>query len=384
MNSAVRVLARYKQALDEQALKSIRDKLTNLDRVLAQSEQLERDLAPNPNAAKMESIDSLNPIRAMARMDSIFKAMKMFGMATVFLDILKGFQLDKADRKIIETAAKQFAKTRQNKVPKEKALEAFPIYLKNLRTISETCKRIVEQNKHHLDEATGEGAADTVMKAGPFTLINTGGFPEKTMEEVAKVCIEAARRLTGLGLGKLCYGNIQVTNTVGRSTRVLAFYMVKNDDMYVRANLKGKAGPALESVMHELGHRLQFRFVSPDKQKEINAIYHALSGKDERAQWEAEHNPELHPKPGDAIEDRNGPIVCLEMTRERGKQLVMVQQKEKKFLVPLSAWVKYTKHSNFVSQYAKTDAGENFAEMIAHWGMGTLPKDQEEMLGAVL
>jgi hypothetical protein len=41
-------------------------------------------------------------------------------------------------------------------------------------------------------------------------------------------------------------------------------------------------------------------------------------------------------------------------------------------------------HSGFVTGYAKTDSGENFAEMVAFYCAGKLPPDQVEMLKAII
>lgn len=376
MRLANNVLARYLRALDDQSVRDIQTNLAQFDRLVAQNEEMEKKLEEFDGSG-----DPLTPYRGVARINSTFTVIKQLGFSSIFLNILKGFQLDKADRKVIEQAAKQFAKTRQGKVPVEKIKEVYPAYMANLRAVSAVCHRVLAQNKHHKDE-TGTATSETVIKAGPFNLINTGGFSEKAMEEAARVCIEAARRLTAQGLGRVCYGDIQVTNTVGRSTRVLAFYMVKSDEMYVRANLKGKAGPACESVMHELGHRLQFKFLSGKKQ-EIDSIYRTLDDKDDTTISAVRRNPELHPKPGDTISDSAGVITATGMYRDlAGNAFVLAEQKSKKFKVALGDWLKY-KHTSFVSTYARTSPEENFAEMVASLGMGTLPKDQEAMLSSI-
>src|SRR5271155_609026 len=86
---------------------------------------------------------------------------------------------------------------------------------------------------------------------------------------------------------------------------VLAFYLLGKDEMFVRANLKGKEGAAVATVVHELGHRLQWRFVPPNKQKEIQHIYNAIAHKHSQAKAEALDrvwkDPSLKPKIGDSF-----------------------------------------------------------------------------------
>jgi hypothetical protein len=133
---------------------------------------------------------------------------------------------------------------------------------------------------------------------GSFMVFNTGGFNEKVMEEVIKVVSKSETLLRRKGLGRVCYGDVYITNTVYKSTRVLAFYMRGDDRMYIRANLKGKLGPAIQSVVHELGHRLQYRFLQ-SKKRDIDALYRSLGDKQSGALHDLLMDRSRWPKAGD-------------------------------------------------------------------------------------
>jgi hypothetical protein len=242
---------------------------------------------------------------------------------------------------------------------------------------------VIERGRFHTEEG------DTTLKAGPFTLINTGGFSEKQMEDVAKVVEKAAQQLSRVGLSRVCYGNIQVTNTIGRSARILAFYLKGRDELFVRANLRGSQAPAVASVIHELGHRLHFKFLA-GKDRQIQEIYEVIADRNRQALWDMRQDPSKRPKPGDTIpEGRKTWVVGPEgvQVNSRGQAGVIVELQsdpKKRAIIRLEEWFKQKGDLAFVSPYAEKNHEENFAEMVAHYALGTLPDDQEPLLKNVL
>src|SRR5690606_28033188 len=114
-----------------------------------------------------------------------------------------------------------------------KAAEEWRLYY-------ETAKRILETGQ--------EMGEDSKWDAGSFKVVNMGGFPDKVMQESVRVVKQADQLLRKKGLGKVCYGDVQVTNSIQKSTRLIAFYLIGKDELFLRGNLKGKAGPAVRSV----------------------------------------------------------------------------------------------------------------------------------------
>jgi hypothetical protein len=276
--------------------------------------------------------------------------------------------------------------------------------LKTLRTFSMAAHDALAHGKPRAAVVGPGGDGPPVpekLRAGPFTLINTGGFDDAVMANCAKVVEAAAHQLQSHGLGQVCYGDVLISNTLQKSN-VLAFYLLAKDEMFVRANLKGKEGAAVETVVHELGHRLQTRFIPVAKHAEIKRIYNLLARKSAEARAEAIDrvwkDPALKPKPGDSFVSKGEEFLVTNLNvGPRGDIIVQLKAKVQppgmgtvggrislEGYAAAKGILPKIEHSGFVSQYASTDPDENFAEMIAAYCAGKLPPDQVEMLKAVL
>jgi Asp-tRNA(Asn)/Glu-tRNA(Gln) amidotransferase A subunit family amidase len=100
----------------------------------------------------------------------------------LLLGVLQTYQLDDKSRKILEKASKSFGKTRIV-VKRETAIETFAQTLKDWRIYHDIIEKAL---------ASGEVHQEGEWKAGPFNLINTGGFDPQVMQEAVKVVEKAA------------------------------------------------------------------------------------------------------------------------------------------------------------------------------------------------
>lgn len=332
-------------------------------------EGLKKDLYVVDNVVGILEQGQLDsPYHAKRTMERAFKQFSGFGVSLA-RGLLQTFQASATDRKVLEAASASFSKSRIV-LQRGKEVETAHKLIRGWRNFATVARRVLEAGVVH-----EEGS----WTAGSFNLINTGGFPDKAMQDVVKIVEKADRLLRSKGLGKVCYGDVHITNTVRKSTRVLAFYAINTDDLFIRANLKGKQGPALQSVVHELAHRLHFKFLK-SKNAEINQIYYKLSGQER----DAIQDKENWPSPGDEFTEGRRTFIVDQVVYPN----VLLHKKDdplKKFRAPLSSWVT-TKSgaSAFVTPYAKTSAQENFAEMVAFYCEDMLPDDQVQMLKQVL
>jgi hypothetical protein len=340
--------------------------------------------------------------------------MKRVGAWALFLSIIQQYDLPPAIRKMIEAGSKFFAKSRVQAPDKSVAIDSYEKMLKTFRSFSLAAHEAIAHGKPRAGGADGDLAPEKI-RAGPFTLINTGGFPKSTIAECAKVVEVAAHLLQSHGLGMVCYGDVLISNTLAKGNW-LAFYVVGNDEMFVRANLKGKESAAIHTVTHELGHRLMYKFLK-SKHREIEGIYNQISRKSSRATtdfllqvWK---DPALKPKVGDTlvskgkeytvtgfdVSSRGGIIVKLEasvvpvghvLTEEEKRQiqtLGLVQRAKidlESYAALKGILPKDRSHTGFVTGYAGKNASENFAEMVGFYCADKLPEDQVEMLKSVL
>jgi len=312
---------------------------------------------------------------------AMYPTMWRAGGSKVFLALLQQYSFsDRRLRSRVEQGAKFYGKTRSRKPRPAQSVavfdKAFTQYLEHLETIRDALKKGVPHG--------AEGAAQAKIPAGPFTLVNTGGFDDKTMDLVAKLAVKAAGLLKQHGYGRAVYGDIHISNTVGRSSKVLAFYSVNTDEMFVRANLKGKFDSALHTILHELGHRYE-KFVAAN---DIRAIYRRLSNQtsDQRRSSDLKY-----PKEGETAVER-GKTFVVSGTEYTGRgvrvNLRLQDDATKQFHTTIDGWYAMTGQVSpagaFISKYARTDPSENFAEMVAHHCLGTLPQEQVELLEAII
>lgn len=350
--------------------------------LLRQFEAFVEGLAKHEERAR-DPKDVYDRLRLGAVIQGVFDYMRRHGAYEMFLDVLREYAMVPKDRKIVERAAKTFAKSKVNRIKEDKAVEVFIKTLDEYRLFAATVRRVLTSGSKHSEEG-----GDTVLEAGPFQLINTGGFAPAAMADVAKVVEKSVKLLHSKGLARICYGSIQVTNSVGRSTRVLAFYRPSDDTLYIRANLKGKQGPAVLSVTHELGHRLHKKFLQ-SKNSEIHGLYSQLAHKKQRADLDLLKDRSKWPSGGETITE-NGVTYVVKGVSYKGKSPVVELAREadpsRGAHMDLGAFIgqKHPETSVFVSPYAATTPEENFAEMIAYYCEDLLPDDQVAMLEAIL
>lgn len=372
----------------------------------AAKDKLRRDELP-PHEAGLVAEYAKEILRYWVRVS--LDAIKTANPWSLFLAILQQYDLPGPIRKTIETAAKFFAKTRIKAPEKAKALDAYENLLKTLRAFSVAAHDAIAHGKPRGAGGSVDHAELVPEKihAGPFTLINTGGFKPDVIEECVKIVEVAAHQLQSHGLGKVCYGDVLISNTLSKPN-VLAFYLVDKDEMFIRANLKGKERTAIQTVVHELGHRLQFKFLT-GKKREIELLYRNISIKHDRAREEVLDqvwkDPHLKPKQGDRITlkgkefevsgfdvGHQGIVVKLLLkTHDLTPEEEKAAQRQLGYKIDLGSYAAVkgilpqpTHHTGFVTPYASTDADENFAEMIAFYCSDKLPEDQVQMLKAII
>lgn len=316
MDLSSRIKTRFLLAKDRTAdtIGDPHDLLRQFEATLTKFSDLEPLLGPMLAAQEASEKGSASPeqnqLITQHRFDFLFKVKtgytKFFNSGhNLFLALIQQYELPPKTRKGVEAAAKFYSKSRVQMPKRGKEAETYGKYLEIYREQFVLAKTAITQSQ---PRGVGEDTGAKSKKAGPFTIVNTGGFDEETMDEAAKVTATAAELLHRKGLGKVCYGEVLLSNTLSKST-VLAFYLVKNDEMFVRANLKGKQHDAVATIIHELGHRLQFKFL-PSKQRDINHLYYVIANKEEAG---VENNPKRPfgpPKAWGHDEDQREALLC--------------------------------------------------------------------------
>jgi hypothetical protein len=325
--------------------------------------------------------------------DYSFKALQQLGIKNLFLALIQQYELSPTHLKKVEQYSKFYAKSRLGrKKDAQQALDYFPKLLAQYREQLATVKDILANTK-----VRGEGVDGVrTLDAGSFKVVNTGGFDQATMEKAARIVKEAEKLLRAKGLGKVCYGEILVSNQIAKK-RTLAFYMVDSDEMFIRADLQGHESEALKTVLHELGHRLYFKFLR-QWARGIRDIYRTLKDGQQASESDVVEavlaDPNLKPKPGDSITDpkRKVEFVVEAISYRRSVCTVNLARKEdpsSKASVPLLTYLDLkgikppevaSTSGGFITPYAGTNYEENFAEMISYLCINELPMNQVDML----
>lgn len=324
------------------------------------------------------------------------------------LAILQQLALPQKTRKSIEVAAKFWARSPRlnprGRTWEESIVKRVELYMEHLelfRKHEKLFELALKEGKPHSET----GDLVTLLKAGPFSVINTGGFDPKTMEDKARLCAEAAEKMTAIGLGKVCYGNVLITNRLS-GERVEAFYMPANDEMFVRADAKVTLD-TVRVVCHELTHRLEFKFLQ-GKKSDIVRLYakfntHAMIN----------NSYTDFPKIGEPVEYEGKTMRVIDTDYRRRSVKIQDPDVKKRCFVcgqPVEGHQPDAEHKSpivrneaysmplqtfnrlkgipnkvdpldFITAYAKRGGpSENFAEMVSFYAVGQLPKEQVELL----
>jgi hypothetical protein len=306
--------------------------------------------------------------------------------ASLMREILQGYDLPPAVREKVEKASRYFSRSRTPaRTAKTSPIAYYDRNMAEIDSALAAAEAAVRVGTLHHEAAAKEGTAREI-KAGPFTLVNTGGFDRETMERAARVVGRAVEKLEAKGLGQLCYGEVAITNTLAKKT-TLAFYLEDKDEMFVRANLKNAEDEAETTILHELAHRYQMKH--PKVQRAQQQLFRELERLDDdeleklyEAAWR-DHKPSV----GDTFTSPDGKTYTITGFGVVGAKIVL---KIKLDGTPLTGRIPAMgyfinkgllsfKSSAFVTSYAKTSASENFAEMLARWATGALRPDQEAL-----
>lgn len=185
--------------------------------------------------------------------------------------------LGAAVRKTVERASVAYLTSKKKiRVPGGLWQDYCDVWLEQVglaQTYLQAAKTVLERGARHDTKPIEEQT-----HAGPFRIVNTGGFDPAKISMVARAVEKASDLIRRAGQTRVLYGDVLVSNTLIRGS--LAFYEVGSDEFFVRANVSarkdwtGRTLPVepelVETIIHELGHRLEYRFSQRDA---IQALY---------------------------------------------------------------------------------------------------------------
>lgn len=125
------------------------------------------------------------------------------------------------------------------------------------------------------EKSAGPSGGLELTTVGPFKVHNTIGAVEKQFKEIQGLIKSAVKEITPVrDFKKVLYGDVFVVGQL-RQSRTLAWYSPSEDEVYLR-NLAKKGFDDLASLVHELGHRYDFKFATAGQKRNIAALYSKL------------------------------------------------------------------------------------------------------------
>jgi hypothetical protein len=226
-------------------------------------------------------------------------------------------------------------------------------------------------NKHGLNAAVvfihfpelQQAETENKVKVGSFELIYN---EEKEHTQIEPIVLETEAILKKFGFGKLCYGKLFSTPTI-RAGQTLADYTDNTDSVRI-SNKAKKSNEAIRIMIHELGHRLWYRFLSDKQKQEITDKF-----------YEVQKNSDFKISLGDKFVDEKGKIIVVSdyVSGRQGKMQKFVfkydaMEKSPRFsaakgyfrrLTPIGKKYEYDPFD--VTEYAKTNEKEFFSEVFS-------------------
>lgn len=291
---------------------------------------------------------------------SAHQALRSHGAAATILAALTNYETTTHERKLLEKAARELTKKR------------LVIKRGGAETRLYEFRRELVYWRELLTKLLREGRLLSSETVHAFVVVNAGGFSPAVMKSVSGQVKKAGTLLADKGLAMVDYGEVVITNTVLRGHHILAFYLLEEDRLYIRANRrKASSDDMIHAVIHELGHRLYERFLSADQKRAAEALY-----------WDIRNRPYAGvegPFSGQTVKEGKKQYVVIRVT---GGAVLLKSEAGKPAVVKLSAWPQLTGKSPFVTPYAAKSPEENFCEMLAFYCMD--PKFQESAFEAIL
>lgn len=233
------------------------------------------------------------------------------------------------------------------------------------------------------------------VQVSSFALVNSGGFDEATMSEVAKALQAAEDALAGKGFARICYGEVHVTNRIGKED-LAAQYQPRPDTFLVRA-VKKFSSEYVRICIHELGHRLVAKYDTSAARKARNSVYSRLDDGTKELR-----NTVSMPNVGEklTIGKKTYEVAGFgkpHVSASTGRvtfipadiiSLRLDGDEFPKHSMTFAGWAKQhlgsTSKGRFITRYAMRDSEENFCEMLSFYCLDQLPEDQVELLKPVL
>lgn len=245
------------------------------------------------------------------------------------------------------------------------------------------------------DRLVGYKTVEKTFKHGPFVVENRFGYRPEEYEESLTVLDQAAGKIQKAGFGSILYGDIILVTSKQGGIRLgwAGLYRPEQDHIVLNVEAKHRYDDVF-TLVHELGHRHWYKGLTGAQRVAYEHLYAQGGGLPLEARedmWQALVKAEFSPKRAvgylrdKSLGDTLQAYTKARFDRTPQKELWNTYQKggapwmEKNFIRPRDAYV-FVERTKVVtvSDYARTNVKEDYAETFAHYVLG-MPIPDEVM-----
>lgn len=248
-----------------------------------------------------------------------------------------------------------------------------------------------------LEIALAGADPDREIKHGPFTIIPMPGVLKKEADSALEALDDAAEKIRAK-FPQVLYGKVYLSTHLSKTTS--AHYIYTDDTIHVSVRARRRFSD-IYTIIHELGHRFDHKFLKDDLRKE----YWALSTQKvyEKVLYDDKLRSEIADEAVQIAKDRKEgkPFLGMSDDLERWAKFREVKRPMADFLSGkldekgLHAAIKGSQDENLmtgkilhgpisVTPYGATKPTENFAEGFAHFVLGMdMPPELAEILAKI-
>ena len=149
-------------------------------------------------------------------------------------------------------------------IPDDELDVALPMRLESLIDTLKSLARVESR-------LTDYTSVEKVIPHGAYKILNQHGFRPDEYQGVIQLLDAASEVIARAGFGQAVYGEVSLESKPGQ--RWAGLYSHRSDDISLNMGVNHRDGSAVYSLVHELGHRVWFKFLSETQREHYEDQY---------------------------------------------------------------------------------------------------------------
>jgi len=342
------------------------------------------------NKRQLEGVIAVRPdkYRIASELRDLYTHVKTVEFEAIVAGTLRTYQVSAPERRALEAAFKMSHAKRF----------AMPLGFEEMKASYDKVYALVQNALAVVQKHAGLEASGGICQkrecsvAGCFRTVNTGDFSAPILRAAEEELAQAAKLVVDAGFPQVCYGDAYVVAKVNRDN-VLAFYSIHDDRMYLRAWRRGEQhGTAVATIIHELGHRLDHKFLSAAGRDKNASLFRKLKYELQDVEIQLWRDPLVQSQIGKTFKVKNETFIVESFVPGKVKARfanLAAGETNPVFSFPLIPVLKLLAVdipalNVFPSAYSMISEGEFFAEMFSYYILDKLPAHSRQAFETIL